>query len=148
MELSEKYKIELINLHKAVSSFEAALMATFENLDSIGQDLIKNGRIQKFEYCAELAWKTGKMHLELFEGILSNSPKGVYKSLFQSSIITENEYLSLFKTIEDRNLLSHVYKEEMFESVYKNIPAHLIAFKMLLKKLDKAYILPDYLHFL
>jgi len=58
--------------------------------------------------------------------------------LFQPSIITENEYLSLFKTIEDRNLLSHVYKEEMFESVYKNIPSHLKAFKMLLKKLDKA----------
>jgi uncharacterized protein YutE (UPF0331/DUF86 family) len=76
--------------------------------------------------------------LELFEGILSNSPKGVYKSLFQLSIITENEYLSLFKTIEDRNLLSHVYKEEMVEAVYKNISAHLIAFKILLKKLDKA----------
>lgn len=59
--------------------------------------------------------------------------------MFQSSIITENEYLSLFKTIEDRNLLSHVYKEEMFESVYENIQAHLIAFKRLLKKMDKAH---------
>jgi nucleotidyltransferase substrate binding protein (TIGR01987 family) len=140
MELSEKYKIELINLHKVVSSFDAALMATFENLDSIGQDLIKNGRIHKFKYCVELAWKTGKMHLDLYEGILANSPKGVYKSLFQSAIISENEYLSLYKTIEDRNLLNHVDKEEIFESVYKNIPAHLIAFKNLLKKLDKATI--------
>ena len=43
MELSEKYKIELINLQKAVSSFEAGLHASFENLDSIGNDLIKNG---------------------------------------------------------------------------------------------------------
>ena len=76
-----------------------------------------------------------KYHLELFEGILANSPKGVYKSLFQSAIITENEYLSLFKTIEDRNLLSHVYKEEMFESVCKIIPEHLIALKRLLKKI-------------
>ena len=41
MELSEKYKIELINLQKAVSSFEAGLHASFENLDSIGNDLIK-----------------------------------------------------------------------------------------------------------
>ena len=32
MELSEKYKIELSNLHKEVSSFEAALNATFHNL--------------------------------------------------------------------------------------------------------------------
>jgi hypothetical protein len=35
MELSEKYKIELININKAVSSFEAALNLTFENLDTI-----------------------------------------------------------------------------------------------------------------
>jgi nucleotidyltransferase substrate binding protein (TIGR01987 family) len=137
MELSEKYKIELINLQKAVSSFESALNASFENLDSIGNDLIKNGRIQKFEYCAELAWKISKMHLELFEGILSNSPKAVYKSMFQSALITENEFLALFKTIEDRNLLSHIYKEEMYQSVYENLKSHLIAFKMLLGKLDK-----------
>jgi hypothetical protein len=83
MELYEKYKIELINLHKAVSSFESALNVSFENLNSIGNGLIKNGRIKKFEYCAEFAWKISKMYLELSEGILSNSPKGVYKSMFQ-----------------------------------------------------------------
>ena len=72
------------------------------------------------------------MYLELSEGILSNSPKSVYKSMFQSALITENEFLSLFKTIEDRNLLSHIYKEEMYQAVYENLKSHLIAFKMLL----------------
>ncbi|MES2873586.1 MAG: HI0074 family nucleotidyltransferase substrate-binding subunit [Bacteroidota bacterium] len=137
MELSEKYKIELANLHKAVSSFEAALNATFDNLDSIGNDLIQNGRIQKFEYCAELAWKISKMHLELSEGIISNSPKGVYKTMFQSDLITEEEYSALFKTIEDRNLLSHIYKEETYQMVYLNIQEHLKAFKNLLGVLSK-----------
>lgn len=137
MELSEKYKIELTNLQKAVSSFEIALNATFENLDSVGNDLIKNGRIQKFEYCAELAWKISKMHLELFEGIMSNSPKGVYKTMFQSDLISEEEYSALFKTIEDRNLLSHIYKEEMYQLVYLNIQEHLKAFKALLRVLSK-----------
>ena len=137
MELSEKYKIELANLQKAVSSFEVALNASFDNLDSIGIDLIQNGRIQKFEYCAELAWKISKMHLELFEGMLSNSPKGVYKAMFQSSLITEEEYSVLFKTIEDRNLLSHIYKEETYQMVYLNIQEHLKAFKNLLGVLNK-----------
>ncbi len=137
MELSEKYKIELANLQKAVSSFEAALNASFENLDSIGNDLIQNGRIQKFEYCAELAWKISKMYLELFEGVLSISPKGVYKAMFQSALITEDEYSALFRTIEDRNLLSHIYKEEMYQLVYANIQAHLQAFKVLLGVLSK-----------
>ena len=63
MELSEKYILELNNFHNAVNSFEAAMDATFENLNSVGEDLIKNGKIQKFEYCAELAWKISKMHV-------------------------------------------------------------------------------------
>jgi hypothetical protein len=55
LELSEKYKLELNNFHKEVNSFETGLNATFENLNSFGEDLIKNGKIQKFEYFAKLA---------------------------------------------------------------------------------------------
>ncbi len=57
--------------------------------------------------------------------------------MFQSALITENEYLALFKTIEDRNLLSHIYKEEMYQSVYANIKAHLQTFKSLVEVLNK-----------
>lgn len=140
MELSGKYNIELANLQKAVSSFESALNASFENLDSIGDDLIKNGRIQKFEYCAELAWKVAKMFLELKTALLANSPKTVYKGLFQSELIDEDLYSFLFSTIEHRNMLSHIYKEEMYDVVYKELPVHLQAFKNLIKvlKLEEA----------
>jgi hypothetical protein len=88
MELSEKYILELNNFHNAVNSFETGLNVTFKNLDSIAEALIKNGRIQKFEYCAELAWKISKIHVELFHGVIFNSPKSVYKTMFQLAIIS------------------------------------------------------------
>ena len=135
MELSEKYILELNNFHKAVTSFESAMDATFENLNSVGEDLIKNGKIQKFEYCAELAWKISKIHVELFHGVISNSPKSVYKSMFQLAIFSESEYLALIKTIEDRNLLSHIYKESMYQEVFDRLPLHLLAFQWLIAKL-------------
>ena len=135
MELSEKYILELSNFHKAVNSFETGLIATFKNLNSIGEDLIKNGKIQKFEYCAELAWKTSKLHVEFFHGVISNSPKSVYKTMFQLAIISESEYLALIKTIEDRNLLSHIYKESMYQEVFDRLPLHLLAFQWLIAKL-------------
>jgi nucleotidyltransferase substrate binding protein (TIGR01987 family) len=135
MELSEKYILELNNFHKAVNSFKAAMDATFENLNSIGEDLIKNGKIQKFEYCAELAWKISKIHVELFHGVISNSPKSVYKTMFQLAIISESEYLALIKTIEDRNLLSHIYKESMYQEVFERLPLHLLAIQWLIAKL-------------
>ena len=77
------------------------------------------------------------MLVELSEGIISNSPKGVYKTMFQSALITEDQYSSFFKTIEDRNLLSHIYREETYQIVYLNIQEHLKAFKILLGVLSK-----------
>jgi len=135
MELSEKYSIELSNLRNAVTSFEKAIDANYDYLDSIGEDLIKNGKIQKFEYCAELAWKISKIHLEIFHGVISNSPKNVYKTMFQLTLINEKEYLDLIRTIEDRNLLRHNYKESMYQEVYDKLPAHLLAFQCLIAKM-------------
>jgi nucleotidyltransferase substrate binding protein (TIGR01987 family) len=134
MELSEKYSIELSNLRNAVTSFEKAIDANYDYLDSIGEDLIKNGKIQKFEYCAELARKISKIHVEIFHGVISVSPKSIYKTMFQLAIISESEYLALIKTIEDRNLLSHIYKESVYQEVYDRLPAHLLAFQCLIAK--------------
>jgi nucleotidyltransferase substrate binding protein (TIGR01987 family) len=94
--------------------------------------LIKNGKIQKFEYCTELAWKVSKLFLEIQTAEIIGAPKLVYKNLFLNKYLSESLYLELFKTLEDRNKLSHVYKEEMYNEVYKNLKNHLKAFKQLL----------------
>lgn len=52
------------------------------------------------------------------------SPKLVYKQLFLNEVIDESLYLQLIETIEDRNKLSHIYKEKMFNQIYKNLPQH------------------------
>lgn len=55
--------------------------------------------------------------------------------MFQLAIISESEYLALIKTIEDRNLLSHIYKESMYQEVFDRLPLHLLAFQWLIAKL-------------
>ncbi|GAA4311362.1 nucleotidyltransferase substrate binding protein [Compostibacter hankyongensis] len=132
MELAEKFKRTLESLIQAVGSFAQSLDRNFPGLDSVGTDLIKNGRIQKFEYSTELAWKTSKLFAELQLGIISNSPKGTYRVLFQENLIDEDLFLALHKGIEDRNQLSHIYREEMYDLVYADLPGHLIALQRLL----------------
>jgi uncharacterized protein YutE (UPF0331/DUF86 family) len=73
--------------------------------------------------------------VELFQGVISNSPKSVYKTMFQLAIFSESEYLALIKTIEDRNLLSHIYKESMYQEVFDRLPLHLLAYQWLIAKL-------------
>lgn len=137
MELKQKLNIELSSLNQAISTYAQSLeLNVNEKYSEIELDLIKNGKIQKFEYCAELAWKVSKIFLEFQTADVIISPKLVYKNLYLNNFISEDLYLSLFKTIEDRNKLSHIYKEEMYNDIYKNLKNHLNAFQDLLTILN------------
>lgn len=138
MELKQKFNIELSNLTQAISTYNKVLRLTESSKYSVVKlDLIKNGKIQKFEYCTELAWKVCKIFLELKTAEIFVSPKLVYKNLFLNKYFSEELYDKLFKTLEDRNKLSHIYKEEMYNEVYKNLKEHLSAFQGLLSVLNK-----------
>ncbi len=137
MELSKKFEIELLNLNQAVDTYKKALNVTDLDLfDEITKDLVKNGKIQKFEYCTELAWKVSKMYLQLKTGEIEISPKQVYKMMFVAKLIEERLYTAIFQTIEDRNKLSHIYKEEMYDVVYNNLSSHQNAFEELVNILN------------
>jgi len=86
-------------------------------------DWIKNGQIQKFEFCTELFWKTAKIYLFSVEEKIY-TPKLTIKTLFQYQFIAEGLYLALMHCINDRNLLSHVYQIEIFNAIQLNLSAH------------------------
>lgn len=133
MELKQKLDIELSNLNQAVYTYsQSLLIKPASKYSEIELDLIKNGKIQKFEYCTELAWKVSKIFLEYQTAEVILSPKMVYKSLYLNKLIAEELYFDLCKTLEDRNKLSHIYKEEMYNEVYQNLEKHLIALQTLI----------------
>ncbi len=127
MELSRKFKEDLLEYNKAFKGFEKILELIPENYTEVESDAIKNGWLQKFEYCTELAWKVGKVFLELQTGQIVSNPKGVYRELFLSKFIDQILCDDLFQTLNDRNKMSHIYKEEMFQFVIDNIQNHKIA---------------------
>jgi nucleotidyltransferase substrate binding protein (TIGR01987 family) len=127
MELSRKFKEDLLEYNKAFLGFEKILDLIPNNYTEIEADAIKNGWLQKFEYCTELAWKVGKVFLELQTGQIVNNPKGVYRLLYLSKFIDEKLCDDLFQTLNDRNKMSHIYKEEMFQFVIENIQNHKTA---------------------
>lgn len=64
MELEQKFIIELSNLKQAISTYNNVLQVEeTDKYSEIELDLIKNGKIQKFEYCTELAWNFVKYSL-------------------------------------------------------------------------------------
>lgn len=135
MTLNDRYHLLLADFATALNGFEVAVQQDLSSFNATIQDLIKNGQIQKFEVCAELAWKTAKFYLENELGEIVASPKQVYKTMFTSNIITENILSDLLLVVDDRNLLSHVYKEEFFVTLIKKLPDHFDTLKNLYERI-------------
>ncbi len=111
-----KLKTKLNNFSNAIKRLKEAIDEFEKNNIS---DVIRDGVIQRFEFTYELAWKTTKEYLEDIGIVDRNSPKAVIKEAYaQKLIVDEKNWLLM---LADRNMTSHVYKEEMAEEIAERI---------------------------
>ena len=108
------------NFRKALAKMSEAIDIVAEKYDwqdSI-DELLKEGLIQRFEYTHELAWKVMKDYEE-YQGYNNiRGSRDAIRLALQIGIIEDKEWL---ETIEDRNLTSHNYDEEVAEDVFISI---------------------------
>lgn len=140
MEYAKIFRSKFAVYKKAVEGFNASLEIDLSDFDEIVQDSIKNGCIQKFEYCTELTWKIGKRFLSIAAGLEANSPKEVIKKLFTTGYIKEEELETLLNMIEDRNRLSHIYKNEYFEEILSKLKKYKIQMEDLINRIEQERI--------
>ncbi|MDD2212853.1 MAG: nucleotidyltransferase substrate binding protein [Clostridia bacterium] len=111
-----KIKIKLSNFKKALQRLKEAAE---EFQKDVSNDVIRDGVIQRFEFTYELAWKTTKNYLESIGIVDKNSPKVVFKEAYEQKLLGHEENWLLM--LNDRNMTSHVYKEEMAEEIAERI---------------------------
>lgn len=104
----------------------------------VEDDRDKAGIIQAFEFSFELAWKaTQKIAGE--RGVQVASPKSALGFAMQERWILPEEELSWLKMLEDRNLTSHAYDQELANEIYERIhQGHLSLLLALYGKLKAA----------
>lgn len=126
-----KIENKLTNFSKAIQRLREAVQEFEKNRDN---DVIRDGVIQRFEFTYELAWKTTKEYLEELGIVDRNSPKAVIKEAYvQRLLISETNWLLM---ISDRNMTSHVYKEEMAKEIVERITKlYVNEFERLLEKI-------------
>jgi nucleotidyltransferase substrate binding protein (TIGR01987 family) len=88
-----------------------------------GDDLQRDGIIQRFEYNVELLWKTIKLVLEYQQiQIETISPKNIIRLAYHNHIISNSSVYA--DMIDCRNSLSHIYSEpasgEIFDYIQVN----------------------------
>lgn len=129
--LMDKFTEKLNKLKDATSRLNEAV----SEHTATGSDVVRDGAIQRFEFCTELAWKTIREKL-LDEGITDiNSPKSVLRKAYANNIIKDEE--KWINLISDRNSTSHIYDEVTAVQIYENIEkSYLILFRELIEILE------------
>ena len=124
-----RWKQRFNNFSKAFHQLEKGINQ-FEKLD----DLAKEGLVQRFEYTFELSWKTLKDYLES-EGLTVKFPREVIKTAYQNDLIDNGDIW--MEMLEQRNLMTHTYDEEIFNKVLdKIINEYYIEVNKLFNKLN------------
>lgn len=83
--------------------------------------IVRDAAIQRFEYTFETFWKVVKNYLVVQEGIICNSPKSCFKEAFKTGLLSEEETVKILEMVDDRNLTSHTYREEVAEEIYRRV---------------------------
>jgi nucleotidyltransferase substrate binding protein (TIGR01987 family) len=101
-----------------LESFKKSLERLKESAALDKTIIIRDSVLKRFEFTAELAWKTIKRFLREKE-IDCLSPRECLEEAFKNKLIEDDElWISMIK---DRNIIVHNYNEEVSDIIYERI---------------------------
>ena len=106
---------------RALESLQELVPQFLENKENI---ILRDAMIQRFEYSTEAFWKYLKAYLSMEHNLSANSPREVIRTGLKAKLYSEEISLELLQMLDDRNLISHTYVEELAESIASRIPAY------------------------
>lgn len=120
------------NFKKAVDRLYEGILELQVNESSV----VRDGVIQRFEFTTELAWKAAREYL-MDQGFVDiNSPKSVMKEAFSFGLISDDKIW--IQILNDRNMTSHIYKEELADEICERIiKTHFQELKSLSQRLKE-----------
>lgn len=108
LEKREKLKMALARLNEALAAYE-------ETPTSV----VRDGVIQRFEFCTELAWKAAREYLLDQGHVEINSPKSTLRQAYADGVISDQA--GWLQLLDDRNLTSHIYNEATAGEIFRRI---------------------------
>lgn len=101
-------------------------LASLEQLSCLNAptSIERDAAIQRFEYTVEAGWKAARAVLAEHYGIELASPKPVVRACAQNGLLSETDARSAMEMIDDRNLTSHTYNEELAVAIFARLAGH------------------------
>ena len=115
-------KVLMSKFSEKYEKFQNALARLCESVNdykNFSNSTMRDGVIQRFEICTELAWKTAREYL-LDQGYTEvNSPKSVMRRAYADGLLADEAgWLAL---LDARNITSHIYDDAEAADVFKKI---------------------------
>ena len=118
--------------NKILKDFQKTIERLGEVLKIEETEITRDSAIKRFELCFDLARKSVK-NFARENGMECYSPKECFKVAFQLKLIEHDE--KWLEMVKDRNLTTHLYKEEQAEKIYQKLLEYLEMFKNLREKI-------------
>lgn len=119
-QLNIRWQQRFSNYRKALVKLTQAVDLLFNQTkgETVMDELLQEGLVQRFEYTHELAWKVMKDYAE-YQGYtdVRGSRDAIRKAL-EMGLIDDKRWM---ETIEDRYLTVHNYDNEIASEIYDNI---------------------------
>ena len=122
----------LVSLKQKFSNYQKALLSLEEILEKIESKrhdedfkIYRDSAIKRFEYSLEVARKLMSKYIEFVDKKI-NGQKLVLKKAFEFDLIEDKIW---FIMIDDRNLTTHEYSEELEEELLVSIYTYAIKLK-------------------
>ena len=109
------------DFEKSLKRLKEAVNKTFANIQNDDYSFFRDSAIQRFEFTVEIMRKSIKHYLYEYEGIECVSPKSCLREFFAVTNLDEKKAKLLMQMIDDRNLSSHTYHEEIAEEIFNNL---------------------------
>jgi nucleotidyltransferase substrate binding protein (TIGR01987 family) len=117
-----------------------------ENVDKIAKSsgesseenrkTFRDSLVQRFEYTFDLTWKCLNLYLET-EGrkLEIKSPKSVFRESLKFKLLSADEVRLAIEMVDNRNLTTHGYDEELIERISKQIHKYYQLMNLVLNKI-------------
>jgi nucleotidyltransferase substrate binding protein (TIGR01987 family) len=122
----EQLNLKYDQSKKAIQSIKKLLekIDELKEKNTIMELVTQEALIKRFEYSVDTLWKYLKLYLQIKHGIEQKSPKTVFKEALRIELISEEQAKQALEMVDDRNLTSHTYNEELAQEIVEAIPKH------------------------
>lgn len=135
--LTKKYE-NLVKIHlglaRSIEKYKKALVD--KNIDFEIREMLRDSLIKRFELTYDLLWKYLREYMILMHSITADSPRKVFQECLSLGLTNRAETKELINLIEDRNLTTHVYDENLANRVANEIQKHHDVIDIIIRKVS------------